>query len=308
MLWRAQPTDSAPRPGARTAPVLSRVAPPQPVDVRVVAESARSLEALPASLVRLAGLVADPDVDMRLIVEVVTYDEALTANLLRRANSAVSAARNPIRTVHDAVVRLGMGTVLALAMSASMSSRMRKALPQYGLAEGELWEHSVATSLAVDVLRGRSGTTLPPEASTAGLLHDLGKLVLCRFLGPSILAMVRDASTTEGLSWTAAEQRILGIHHGQLAGVIAEQWRMPPSIVAGVSLHHTPSKAPGDPVVWAVAAADVMAHASVGTAPTPLDLAVRRGACEVLGVPGDQWPTMVGEVGHRFRELRERYA
>jgi HD-like signal output (HDOD) protein len=289
--------------------VLSRVAPGQahPVDLALLAESARSLEALPASLVRLAGLVADPDADLAPIVEVVTYDEALTANLLRRANSAVSASRSPIRSVHDAVVRLGMGTVLALAMSASLSTRMRRALPQYGLAEGELWEHSVTTSLAIDVLRARSSTTLPPEASTAGLLHDLGKLVLCRFLGPNVLEVVRTAATTEGLSWTAAEQRVLGVHHGALAGMIAEQWRLPPSIIAAVSRHHTPAEGPEDPIVWAVAAADVMAHGAAGASPTPHDLEVRRGACAVLGVPGEQWPAMVAEVGHRFQELRERY-
>jgi HD-like signal output (HDOD) protein len=287
--------------------VLSRVPVAGHVDVAVLTESARSLEALPASLVRLAGLVADPDVDLRLVVEVVTYDEALTANLLRRANSAVSASRNPVRTVRDAVVRLGMGTVLALAMSASVSGRMRRAMPAYGLAEGELWEHSVTSSLAVDVLRSRASATFAPEASTAALLHDLGKLVLCRFMGPAVLGVIRSSCASDGLTWSAAEERALGIHHGALAGVIAEGWRLPPSIADAVALHHRPADAGDDPLVWAVAAADVLAHAAAGAAPGPQEIALRRSACEVLGVPGEQWPVMAAEVAHRFRELRERY-
>ena len=112
-------------------------------------------------------------------MEIVQFDEALTASLLRSANSSWSASRSEITTVRDAVIRLGASPVLALTLGMNGSGAISgDALPKYGLSEGELWRHSVAASLAAELLTQLAAHRPPPETATAALLHDVGKLVM----------------------------------------------------------------------------------------------------------------------------------
>jgi len=85
------------------------------IEMQRLVDAANSLEPLPASVTRLAALVASDDYDARDVVEVISFDPALTASILHAANSASSAATKPVSTVHDAVVRLGGGPVLSIA-------------------------------------------------------------------------------------------------------------------------------------------------------------------------------------------------
>ena len=93
--------------------------------------------------------------------EIVQFDEALTASLLQSANSSWSASRSEITTVRDAVIRLGASPVLALTLGMTVRRQLLDSLPQYGLGEGELWRHSVAASLAAELLT--SGLPIDPR-------------------------------------------------------------------------------------------------------------------------------------------------
>jgi HD-like signal output (HDOD) protein len=158
------------------------------IDLDALTMAAEALEPLPASTVRLASLVSQETPEIDAVVDVVRYDQALTAALLATANSSWSASRTRVTTVRDAVIRLGTSPVLALALGAAVRGRMQRAVPEYGLGEGELWEHSVAASLAGELLVRTSPRRPPAETATAALLHDIGKLVMARFLDESLLS------------------------------------------------------------------------------------------------------------------------
>jgi HD-like signal output (HDOD) protein len=242
-------------------------------------ESARSLPPLPVSAIRLAGLVSDPDVDVLDIVETISLDQSLTAAVLRQANSAASANRVRIGTVRDAVVRLGMNMVLSIALSGHMSKQMIKAVPEYGLGAGELWKHSVISSICADLIRGRSSVRVPTEAATAALVHDIGKLVLCRYMSPHVLELIAQAGELEGDSDFEAEQKVLEVHHGDVGALVAEHWRLPESIVVAVKYHHTPSERP-EPICYAVALGDMITDYLMGP------------GLEILRNPGQQAPIL----------------
>src|SRR5262249_13815636 len=112
----------------------------------------KQLEPLPPTVARLASLLSGPDWSMHEVEECVAFDQALTTKLLRIANSALWFRSHAIGSVRDAVMRIGSGTVVALVMGAGVQRRMAKPLPQYGLREGDLWKHSVASALAASVL------------------------------------------------------------------------------------------------------------------------------------------------------------
>jgi len=209
---------------------------------------------------RLANLIADPESTVDSISEVVGLDQALAGRALRAANSAASAARSPITTVKDAVVRLGRSTMLALGFGPRVRENLQQAVPEFGLAENALWRHSVAAALAAESLGALGSVPIPPESYAAALLHDVGKLVLARFLDPDLLSFLRRAQEEGHCNPMEAEMEILGVNHAELGGLIARHWSLPNSIALGIQYHHSPTEE--HPLVChVVCVADVLAKA-----------------------------------------------
>jgi HD-like signal output (HDOD) protein len=284
------------------------------VDTEALAASAEAAEPLPHTVARLAGLVADPDSDIREIAETVSLDVSLTADLLRRVNSAALGGKATITSVRDAAVRLGRSSLLSLALASSVGRQMSQALPAYGLQAGELWERSVAASVAADVIRARAGAAVPPEAGTAALLHDFGKVVLARHFGDRVLDMVDLAAVHEGLDLLSAERAIFGLTHAEIGGVVAEEWGLPASIVDGISHHHDLHRWLS-PVSAAVGLACSMSvDITVLAEATELEqrcqadqLQAQAPLFAILRLDADTFSDLLDEARHRYHEIADRY-
>jgi HD-like signal output (HDOD) protein len=190
-------------------------------------------------------------------------------------------------------------------MSTSVSARMSAGIPEYGLAEGDLWRHSVRAALAAETIRSAAKVPVPPETSTAALLHDVGKLVLCRFLGPGILHLLKLAADVDHLTPLQAEQLILEVNHGELGGLVAQHWRLPDTIVRAISYHHTPEQAL-EPIAFAVHLANLVSHRLQGEEEP--DSEARIQSMVELGIDPDRWETICATVATRYEELAERYS
>lgn len=212
------------------------------LDLDIVIRDAWEMTPLPASVCRLAALIDDPTSDLVDIVEVVEFDQALTAKLLRASNSAASASNRKIATVAEAVQRLGGGMVLSFATAHGMREPLRGKLAGYQMDEGALWRHSVASALAAQLSAQTLRTTVPSVTFTVALLHDIGKLLLNRFLDSDARDLLRRACEEGKLHPARAEAEILGITHAELGGMMAEHWQLPGSIVRGIHFHHTPDE------------------------------------------------------------------
>ncbi|MEM7309328.1 MAG: HDOD domain-containing protein [Planctomycetota bacterium] len=215
------------------------------IDIPSLVTEAKSLEPLPQSSSRLAGLLAGDAWEINDICGVVRLDEALTGRLLGVANSARAGAREPIDTVDAAVLRLGSGTVLGIALAGSVRNDYQTALPAYGLDEGGLWRHSVAAALAVDKARRFCRRPVPTQAFATALLHDVGKLVLARHLTEDVveaLHAVQGASVIDA----EVESTVLSMNHAELGGVVAQSWGLPTAIAEGIAYHEAPLTAPSD--------------------------------------------------------------
>lgn len=268
--------------------------------------AAERIDPLPVSVTRLALLVADPEADIREIVEVITYDQALAANLLRQVNSAALGGRVAITTVRDAVMRLGIGTLFTLALGASVRTAMGQAIPEFGLAEGELWRHSVAASLAADVLRARCRTAVPMEASTSALLHDFGKLVMARHFGGAVLAAVGAAADNDGLSEVEAERAVFGFDHAEAGGVIAQSWKLPLVVVDGIRDHHREA-ADLSAVSRVVALSNLVAEDVFAEEPDPAGWPARLDLTASLGFDPDRYGELVARSAEQYSQLAARY-
>ena len=186
--------------------------------------------------------------------------QALTGRLMHYANSAASGAQQEITSVGTAVMRMGPGMVLSIAMGQGLQGQLTTSLPAYGMDEGELWHHSVATALAVETMR-KAGLKPPPGTFVAALVHDVGKLMIGRKL--RIMGITLTAGNP-GESWVADEAQQLGIDHAELAGTITRAWELPAGIPEAVEHHHQAHRLEAGPVrtmAHFIAAADRVAHA-----------------------------------------------
>ena len=210
------------------------------LDLDLVIRDAWEMPPLPASIGRLAVLVTDPTSDLGDIVEVVEFDQALTAKLLRAANSAASASAREITTVAEAVQRLGGGMVLSFATAHGTRDQLQQPLDGYQLDEGELWRHSVASALVAQLAPRTLKMSVPSVTFTVSLLHDIGKLLLNRFLDLEMRQLLHRAHEEGGIDWVKAESEILGINHAELGGMMVQHWDLPTLIIRGIHYHHNP--------------------------------------------------------------------
>ena len=276
------------------------------IDLDALSQAAADMPPLPASATRLATLASKPAPDLAAIVEVVGFDVSLTATLLRTANSGWSAPREQVTTVKDAVIRLGAGAVLTLAMGLHLHARLNRGVPEYGLEEGELWRHSVAASLAAETLARFATRPLPPETATAALLHDLGKLVIARHVG-AVEQRAIERARELGVTRNQAEIEVLGVDHAELGGLIAQIWGLPLSLARGITHHHRPDRAPGL-LTYGVHVADVVAKA-VGAGPDDnADLEMYAEAAGELGLTADALDEVRRLVTMRFGDVLDRFA
>lgn len=285
---------------------------------RALVSSVDALDPLPLTVMRLTEVIAQAEPEVAAIVEVVSLDQALTAALLRRANSAMSGSRTPVATVREAVVRLGTGPLLSMAFAATVGNRMNAALPAYGMIEGELWKNSVAASVTADVIRTMANAYVEAEASTAALLHDIGKVVICNHYGPQTMQMLIKAAETDHVSPLHVERTVFGADHAQIGGVVAGRWNLPETIVESVTCHHDLTT-DQPPIGAAVALAHALIPAVISNG-TPESLPLRTsgagatesaslaGLLQVLEISPLAMPQLLESAQHRYATLASRYA
>lgn len=193
---------------------------------------------VPTAVAQVFSLVNDPRAAPGDFERVVRPDPGLTANLLRCANSAFYRGTREISSVRDAITRMGMRRVFEVAAGASFARTIPSRLEGYELTAEAYWGHSVATAVLSDRLGREAGFTYPDLAFTAGLLHDLGKVVVASWLSQNPSLRVARALTLED------ERDLLGVTHAELAEALCNKWNLPKDIGAAARWHHAPGDAP----------------------------------------------------------------
>lgn len=222
---------------------------------------------LPVARVQAMSLVANPNPAYDDMAKMVEIDPALTAALLRAANSAISAPRDRVRTAHAAMVRVGVKEARRIIMGVALSSSFQ-GLHRSGVDESELWRHLIATAILADSIAW--GEVRHAEAFTAGLLHDVGRLVLAAG-DPRRYAQVVELARS-GVSPVEAEVSVFGVDHIEWGYRLAQEWGFPEEIASAIADHHAGSQ---NGISWVIARArEVAAGLGIGDGlivPSPLD-------------------------------------
>jgi len=251
---------------------LSPVLPPAPAFPGALAPAGASLAdinppPLPQAFWALRRAAENPMSTVGDVAAIISMDPSLATYVLRLANSPLFAPVARVETVSRAVGMIGLEEISVMAAAAMMSRLFDNPPRPELLSMPGFWRHAVAVGLLSRALARRRGEMATEHYFVAGLLHDMGRLLLA--VAEPELAAASLARAGDGrLPLDAAERLALSFDHASLGGRICCKWRLPETLCEAVAGHHAPSVCPENNVAAAVHAADFMANA-LGARATP---------------------------------------
>ncbi len=224
-----------------------------------ILKSIQTLPPFPVTIQKVMALAGDPDSSLTELAAVIRLDQAITANILRICNSAYFGLRRPVDNVGDAIMHMGKKNVLRAVMAAGLSRYFRTA-KGYDVKGGDLWEHAVAVALMAQICAAKISSPDDPRLFTAGVLHDIGKMVMGEFVHEA-WEKIQELTERQQYSFLEAEEEVLGVNHAVLGGEIALIWKFPDEILKAIAFHHRPDLlADGDVVPWIVYLSNQVCH------------------------------------------------
>jgi len=209
------------------------------------------LPALPHVAYRVLTLTGDPKTSIAELADTITNDQVLTAKVLRMANSAYYGYARRIFGINEAVIILGFSTVRNLVLAASVFNVMDQEFTGYVLPKGDLWRHSMVTAMLARLLAKDAGFEISDKAFTAGLLHDIGKIILNTYMKESFSEVLSTVNTGK-VTFSEAEQKILGFDHAVVGAKVAEKWNLPDELVEAIAKHHSPAESQLNPKLTSI--------------------------------------------------------
>jgi len=204
-------------------------------EFRAALRECKNLPTLPGIVSKLTKMADDPDTTTEQMGRVISKDHILAAKLLKLVNSAFYGFPQRISSLSSAIILLGFSVVKSLIISASIFEFMED-------QDVELWEHSLGCAVVCNVLAKRLGVDDPEEVSTAGLIHDIGKVAIKMEL-PKEYAQINEMMVRKKVSMRVAEAEILGFDHAEAGGWLTRSWNLPKKLVEPIKSHHDPRMA-----------------------------------------------------------------
>ena len=204
-----------------------------------------SFEKLPTFSIllnRLMATLSHEDVSFRELAAIIETDAVLAGNLLRVVNSPLYGRQFTINSVRHAIAILGSVKIRNLVLGLSLSGRWTDARVSNQWNPRQFNTHSVAVAVLSDLVALETPVPYPEGAFTAGLLHDVGKLLIA-VATPETFESLFDIYATCGDAANDAELEIVGVTHAEISGAIARKWNLPTPIQEAVAHHHSPGQA-----------------------------------------------------------------
>ncbi|WEF35901.1 HDOD domain-containing protein [Pseudoduganella chitinolytica] len=248
-----------------------------------IIRSVRDLPSLPAVVAELLMTMEQEEIDTHALAAKITHDQALTAKTLRLANSSFYGLQSKVTSIAQAISVLGFHSIRTLVTACSVTASFTPR-PGGDFDFGAFWRHATAGAVAARVLAPHLRVN-PDTAFTAGLLHDLGTLVLVtRF--PLDYRHVATWQRQHDSTTATAEQALFGTDHAVVGAALAAHWKFPQSIQMAVAEHH------------AMPADDGMAPANLSTVIQAANVLAR--ALDLGGAENDQVPPLSLAVWNAF--------
>ena len=263
------------------------------------------------AVTKLLTLLSGPDTDNAAVAKVLKQDIVLSATVLALCNSAAYGLSSEVSSLDQALMYLGFAEIHRIVMAISFGGALSPGLTGYVIEDGALWRHSLLTALiAENVLRAAKHIQVEvPVAYTAGLIHDIGKLVISYALDPEKQHAVRALLDQGHCSLLEAEREVIGTDHAEVGACLLRQWKLPDVLTEAVAHHHQPCMTPSPGLSAVIHLADVIAH-QAGSAPGLGGFAVRpdEAALAALGFNRSHLDSFVMSAFDSLIEVEEAIA
>jgi putative nucleotidyltransferase with HDIG domain len=200
------------------------------------AEGIQELCTLPGVILRILDVMNNPMADARDVEKEIIEDPAITSKILKVANSPFYGTDRNISTIQQAVVLMGFAEVQNVALSISIFGRFLT--PTKMFDRRQFWEHCFATATTAEALQRRVNAHTN-DGFVAGLLHDLGRIILDQYF-PDEFEEVVSVAEANKISLLEAERKVLGVTHGDVGYWVTEKWNLPTMLTDSVLFHHSP--------------------------------------------------------------------
>jgi HD-like signal output (HDOD) protein len=212
---------------------------------------------LPAVVARVMAITADANSSTQDLYRVIQADQALTVNVLKMANSVFYGLPKRIGSLQHALSILGYVEVRNLVIMQAVFKSFKAAAGKGPMDIRPFWQHALSAALSAELI-GRGILPGDHDFYAAGLVHDIGKLVIYMALPEAYAELMKEVGPYAHTMF-AMEQRFFGMTHEETAQRVLRQWMFPESILEAVGCHHHPGKASDfAPVAWVVHAADLL--------------------------------------------------
>jgi HD-like signal output (HDOD) protein len=278
---------------ATIARVLSLRALLQSAELQRLLSQLQTIPTLPSLHAEVLRELDAPEPSLVRVAEIISQDLGMTAKIIQVANSALFGIRMPVSSVKQAVSLLGCQNIRLLVLASGVFSLFQSnGLPPF--SADAMWQHSLRVSKWAQTIALEAGAhgSVIPHATLAGLLHDVGRLVLIANLPAAYEAIVHQAKQT-GKPLCEVERSVLGATHAEVGAYVLGLWGFPEPIVEAVAWHHTPSACADElfSALTAVHAADTLlaqeweAQTGLVEAPPDSDYLKRLGLARRM----DEW-------------------
>ena len=262
-------------------------------------------------LIRINKVLSNPNSTAQESSEVIAKDPGLSAKLLKLVNSAfygraMRAVQNVFPTKFDSLPRavtvIGQNQLATLAMGVAVMTHF-KDVPDDLLDMRSFWRHSLAVGFLAKLMASGIEQANAERFFAAGLLHDIGRLLLGKN-APQLMTAILGLALSQGIALREAEQRVLGWDHCALGGLLLRKWQYPEALEKMVAQHHAPSPGEQGAEAAIIQLADFLANAlEYGSSGERLVPALPGEAWDMLGIPSEELQAVVEKLDLEFENM-----
>ncbi|MCL2688482.1 MAG: HDOD domain-containing protein [Chitinispirillia bacterium] len=224
-------------------------------------QSLKALQTQPAAVAKITKMMQNPATNAEELGRAIRTDQVLTSSVLRLVNSAFYGFPGRIASISHAVVLLGLSAVKNIVLTASLLDAFKIDKNKDGFSSEAFWRHSFACGVTAQCLAQTLGYKDKEECFIAGLIHDIGKVILFQLVPEDFGRVYKKANLSKTLFYDN-EMEVLGTTHQEVGGILIQQWRLPDDVFKAVSHHHCPNpNQDGFQLTAIVHTADIFARA-----------------------------------------------
>lgn len=273
---------------------------PSTIELERTIEEVRPIPQIALKIIRMLNNNMHSLADM---AKEVRQDQVISAKVIRLCHSALFGSKMGIDSIDRALVLMGEKRFLQLVVSASLENFYPQNGDGYSLCKGGVYKHALGTAVVCENLADFTGRVRADIAYTAGLLHDIGKVVLDQFVAASSSQFYR-RTQVDGENLIDVEKEEFGITHTEIGGILAEHWSLPDNLTDAIKHHHEPERAAIDTeLTHLVYLGDLlMSRFLVGQELERLDTNALVSRLQKMGITAEQFPVIIESIPLRMFE------